>query len=174
MAGAPHGGEEAAGAFPPFDAALFPSQIFWFVLSFGVLFWLVATVIIPKIRHVVENRAETIRKDLEAAAAESAAAEASRSAAEKAGATARAEGRKLVDEVNARVQADIAAQTAKIDAAEAEKAMAAEARIQAMRADALASVNDLAADLATEITAKVAGVKTTAKQALGVLKAGAA
>ena len=61
-----HVGEKASGGFPPFDASLFSSQIFWFWVAFGVLYIVLASVVIPRIAKTLAHRRGTIEGDLKA------------------------------------------------------------------------------------------------------------
>ncbi|MBV8592723.1 MAG: hypothetical protein JOZ27_00315, partial [Caulobacteraceae bacterium] len=51
-------GQPAAAheAFPPFDASNFPSQIVWFAIAFGFLYWYMSKRALPEIGKVIENR----------------------------------------------------------------------------------------------------------------------
>ena len=104
--GAAAGGEHAA-SFPPFDASLFPSQIFWFVLTFGVLYVIVSTFIVPSVSGVLATRAKTLKTDLDEAAQKGADAQSAREAMEKAVAKARAEARAMIDAARADMQAKL-------------------------------------------------------------------
>ena len=44
---------EGTKTFPPFDASLFPHQLFWFVLSFVALYAIMAKVALPRIAAVI-------------------------------------------------------------------------------------------------------------------------
>ena len=82
-------GAEAGGAFPPFDAALFSSQLIWFALTFVGLYFVIARFVIPKVGGVQAKRAGAIESDLSEAAQKSAAADEARATMEKAVAKAR-------------------------------------------------------------------------------------
>ncbi|HVZ99044.1 MAG TPA: hypothetical protein VG841_01880 [Caulobacterales bacterium] len=151
---AAHGAEGAA--FPPFDLTLYPSQIFWFAVSFGLLYFVMARFVLPKVSGVVETREVTVKGDLDAAAVNSAEADKTRAASDEAIAKARAEGRATVERRRAEVQAELNAEQEKADKAIADRIAAAEARIGAARAKALAEVDGLANELAASIVAKIA------------------
>ena len=44
-------GQEGGGTpmFPPFDTSTFPSQLVWFFISFGFLYWYMSKRALPKI-----------------------------------------------------------------------------------------------------------------------------
>ena len=158
-----HAGEKASGGFPPFDASLFSSQIFWFWVAFGALYIVLASVVIPRIAKTLAHRRGTIEGDLKAAADQTAAAQAARLQAEKASADARAQARKTVQEM--RLVNDAAASKADGEATAVANAKiaTAETNIAASRAAALSSIQETIGDLAATIVERVSGAKPTAK-----------
>jgi F-type H+-transporting ATPase subunit b len=52
---------------PQFDTTTFAGQIFWLVLSFGLLYLLVSRVILPKFISIVDQREDRISQDIRAA-----------------------------------------------------------------------------------------------------------
>lgn len=163
MADAPHAavegagghGAEASGAFPPFDLSLFSSQLFWFALTFGALYFVLAKVALPKVGSVLAKRAGTIQGDLDAAAQKSADADAARTGMEQATAKARNDARTMIEAQRAAVTAELAEEQAKAEAALNDRTGVAEARIAKARASALAEVDTLAADLAADIVRRI-------------------
>ncbi|MBI1187961.1 MAG: ATP F0F1 synthase subunit B [Alphaproteobacteria bacterium] len=156
-AGAAHGGEHAAVAFPPFDASLFASQLFWFAITFGALYIFVSRFVLPKVGAVLENRATTLKADLDLAHRESEAAERARLEAERTHADARANARKLIDEMRADAQAELNAAREKADDELNAKIAAEEGRIAARRDQALKEIGAVADEVAGEIVAKLVG-----------------
>lgn len=152
---AAHGGEHAAGAFPPFDVSLFPHQLIWFSIAFIALYILMSRVALPRVAEVVDTRAAKVKADLDAAAAESAAAEAARVNAERATAQARSGARKIVDDMRAEMAAGLAVDRAKAEEEVARRAEAAAARIAAARGEAMVGVGSMSAELARDIVAKL-------------------
>ena len=55
------------GGFPPFDAHSFPSQIVWLVVSFVLLYALMAKIALPRIGAIFAERSRVIGDDLKAA-----------------------------------------------------------------------------------------------------------
>ena len=51
---------------PQLEFSAYPSQIFWFLLCFVILYCFLAYVIIPRVADIVKNRKEIIDKDLSA------------------------------------------------------------------------------------------------------------
>lgn len=157
--GAAAGGHEAAGAFPPFDATTFASQLVWFAITFGLLYFFVSRFVLPKVGAVLERRTATRKADLDIAQRESEAAERVRQEAERTSASARADARKLIEGIRAEAAAELAAEQAKAEEAHAAKVAAAEAAIADKRAKALAQIDGIAKELAGDIVNQLAGAK---------------
>ena len=66
-----HGATAASSSsgpkLPQLDLATYPSQVFWLVISFVVLYFLVAKLAMPRIAEVSEERQERIEDDLDKA-----------------------------------------------------------------------------------------------------------
>ena len=62
--GGDHGGEKV---FAPFDITSFPSQLFWFFLTFFLLYFLLSNVFLPRVAETIEDRGSRIADDLDQA-----------------------------------------------------------------------------------------------------------
>jgi len=149
--------EAAAPGLPQLDPSFFPSQIFWLAVFFALLYFLLSQALLPKLTGVIETRANRIKADVDAAAAANADAQAAIAAYEKALASARAQARKMADDVRATAAAERAVATAKADATLNERLSAAEARLAAQRDAGIAAAHAAAADVAPAIVAKLTG-----------------
>jgi F-type H+-transporting ATPase subunit b len=153
-AAAGHG--ETSGGFPPFEATLFATQLFWFALTFLLLYIVVSRFVLPKVGGVLAARAGTIASDLDQAAQKSAAADEARTSMERAVAKARADARGMIDAARADVQAKLNAEQEAAEKRLAERITTAEARVDAARQKALAEVPGIADALARDIADKIA------------------
>ena len=95
---------------PQFEPSSFASQIFWLVVSFGLLYLLMSKIALPRIADILEVRQDRIAADLDRAEALRREAEEARAAYELALSDARSEAQKLLE--NAAEQAQAEAQTA--------------------------------------------------------------
>ena len=170
---AAHGAEHASGGFPPFDPALFSSQLFWFLVAFGILLYVMSKKALPAVAQTLEKRKNTIEADLAGARAAGEAAEAARAQHEKLIAEARAKARGELDDVRAKSASAMAEQTAKSEANVARTIADAEAKIATMRTGALANVRATASDLAVEIAQKIGGVSVSKDEAERAIDAAA-
>lgn len=149
-------GAEAGGAFPPFDATTFGTQLSWFALTFLLLYLVVSRFVLPRVGSVLERRADAVKNDLDQAAQKSADAEEARATMERAIAKARADARAMVDAARADITAKLTAEQEAAEKRLAERIAAAEGRVDAARKKALAEVPALADALAREIADKLA------------------
>ncbi|MGE0828302.1 MAG: F0F1 ATP synthase subunit B' [Hyphomonadaceae bacterium] len=162
--GAAHGAEHGSGVFPPFDATTFSSQLVWFAITFGVLYYVLSRFVLPKVGAVIERRESTVKADLDLAAQESEAAETARQEAERTSANARAEARKTVEDMRAKTLAAFAAEQEKADADVAARIAAEEGKVSEMREKALSQVEALSADLANDIVKQLTGASVAKAQ----------
>lgn len=156
LAAAPAAAEGAG--MPQLDAASFPSQVFWLVVLFAVLYGVMARLALPRLRGALEERHQRIQGDRDRGQEMREEAEAAQRAYEERLAEARAEGvrirRGALDEAarRARSEDDRLAKELAAELAEAES------RIEAARgrawAEAEAEARGLAADLAGAVTGR--------------------
>ena len=166
---ATHAGTQAPGGhdpvFPPFDTATFAGQILWLAIFFGLLYWALSRVALPRVAGTLEARDARISGDLKAAQAARDEAEASRAAHEKTLAEAKARSQAMAQEANAKAAAGSDARrkalTAELDA----RLAASEKQIGEMRARAMANVDDIARDAAQLIVRQLTGREATAEEA---------
>ena len=55
------------GVFPPFDPTHYPSQIFWFVIAFAILYALMSRVALPRVGEIKTMRRDKIASELDEA-----------------------------------------------------------------------------------------------------------
>lgn len=151
------GGHGGGGAFPPFNKETFAPQLIWLGLTFVALYVLMSKVALPRIAEVVEGRRERIQGDLDAAEKLKAETEKALAAYEQAHADARAKAGSIAKETRDRLAAETDKERAAVDAQMNKKLAEAEASIAATKKKALASVNDIAADVAGSLVAKLLG-----------------
>lgn len=150
---------------------IFASQLFWLIVSFGLIYFVIGRGMLPKIEATVDQRDRRISEDL--AAAERARAEADqREEAYRAQVEAnRAEALKVTQaakeasarENETRVKAADAEIGQRVDTAEAEIRRAADA--------ALSDIETVAAEAAQEMVAKLSGANVSREQAAAAVKA---
>lgn len=150
--------EQGAG-LPQLNIATFEEQVVWLFLTFIVLFVIVSRLVLPRVTKVLEEREERIANDLDTAERLRKDAEDVKNAYEEAVAKARKKAQDTILGAKEKIQADIAKAQAELDADLSAKAAEAEARIVKAREEALASVGDVAAEVAGELVSKLAGIE---------------
>lgn len=151
-------------------AATYASQIFWLLLTFGIVFVTVGLGMLPKVQATIGDRDKRIADDLAAAqAARDASTQAedawqTRDAANREAALAR------VNKARAEAAAKTEATLAKANTANADRVAKGEADIAAAAAKAGAEIEAVAAEAAQDIVARVAGLKVTTTEAKAAVK----
>lgn len=142
-------------------ASTYASQIFWLLVTFGILYFGIGRTMVPRIVSTVDAREARIAGDL-------AAAEAARRAADTAQAALQAE----MDAARAAAQAETAAATKRATAAFEQQVHAADAdlaerlghhdlAVANAKAEALSNLQSVAAEAAQELTAKLSGTRVS-------------
>lgn len=163
------GAEGGHGGFPPMDAHSFPSQIFWLVIFFALLYLLMSKVALPKMAAVLGNRHKAIEGDLAKASAAKNETEAAVQSYEKALAEARAKAQGIAAETRGKMNAEMDAERAALEKTLAVKSADAESKIAKAKASAMQDVGAVAAETAAEIVAELTGAKVTPAEAAKVI-----
>jgi F-type H+-transporting ATPase subunit b len=144
-------------SFPPFQTENFPSQIFWLVLTFVLLFVLMWRVALPRIGSILAERSKRISDDLMAAKGFKERSEAANAAYEKSLADARARAQSIASATHARQAAEAEATNKRLEAELHERLAAAERSITATRTAAMGNVGAIASDTASAIVERLIG-----------------
>jgi F-type H+-transporting ATPase subunit b len=147
----------AKGAFPPFASETFASQLLWFAIAFGLLYWLMAKVALPRIGAILEDRTNRIADDLAEAERLRAESEAAGAAYEKSLAEARSKSKAIAQETRDALAAESEVRRKALEAELNRKIADSEATISARTAAAMASVRGIAADTAAAIVERLTG-----------------
>lgn len=135
-----------AGGLPQMDVSTFPSQIFWLAVTFGLLYWIISTLVLPRLGAAIEERRDRIADDLDRAAESRRLAEEAEAAYGRSLQDARAKAQAIAAATREEVGAEIGAQQKDAEASLAAKTEAAEQRIAQMKSSAAAKVREAAAD----------------------------
>lgn len=156
-------GTEAAGhesgGLPQFQFEHWGGQIVWLLLTFAVLYFLMAKVFVPRMRKVLDTRAQTIADAVAQARNAQEEAKAQAEAARAEVADARAAAQRAGAEARARANAEAAKRQAAEDERLNAKMAEAETKIRAARDKAMAGVGTIAADTAEAMIQKLTGEK---------------
>jgi len=165
-------GEAAAEAssvgLPQLDISTWASQIFWLVLTFGVLYFALSRFILPNLRNTLASRSDRIADDLDSATRMKAEAEEAGKAYEQSLRNARAKASNVAESTRQSLDAEI---QLKLDAADADaerESEIAETHIRDIKTKALSNIDAVAADVATTLVSELTG-KTITKAAATAL-----
>jgi F-type H+-transporting ATPase subunit b len=136
-------------------------QLIWLLITFGILYLLMAKVALPRIGAVIDARADHIAKDLATADKLRRETEEAIAAYEQALAEAKQKAHAIVEAGRAKLKAETAAERAKLDSRLGKKSAEAEARILEAKNSAMREVNKVAADVAADIVRQLIGVAPT-------------
>ena len=64
---AEHAAEHGSGGLPQFDVTWFPSQIFWLVIMYAILYVFFSRKTLPALSSTIENRRNQVESDMEEA-----------------------------------------------------------------------------------------------------------
>jgi F-type H+-transporting ATPase subunit b len=151
------------GSFPPFQSQNFPSQIFWLVLTFVLLYLLMSRIALPRIASIFAERNKRIGDDLAAAQRFKEQSEAANAAYQQSLADARAHAQAIANETRDKHAAEAAATNKKLEAQLHEKLAAAEQSIASTRSAAMANVSGIAAETAAAIVQRLIGTTPSAQ-----------
>lgn len=157
------GGHEAV--FPPFDTSTFAGQLLWLAIFFGLLYWLMAKIALPRVAGTLEARDAKLSADLKAAQAARDAADASRAAHEKTLGDAKARSQAMAQQAGAEAAASLDARRKSLNADLDARLAASEKQIAEMRARAMGNVDDIARDAAQLIVRQLSGRDVTPEEA---------
>ncbi len=162
---------------PQFDPSTFPSQIVWLIVSFLLLYWVVSRFAIPRIGDILEQRVRVVQDDLDRAESLKSEAEQALADYEAAMAHAREQARALMHKVLDAAKTAAEARNKEVGAQLTAQIAEAEKRIAAARDEAMAGLTSIAAEVAQDAAARLAGLdvaKDDAEAAVGSAMKGSA
>jgi F-type H+-transporting ATPase subunit b len=147
------------------------SQLFWLLVVFAGIYIVIGRGMLPKIEATVDARDRKVADDLAAAKAAHAAADGLEESYRQQNEASRAAAQKAVSDAKDKAARDAEKRLGKVDAELSEKLAAAEADVGAARTSAMAEIESVAAEAATDLVAKLSGVKVAATDAKAAVKA---
>jgi F-type H+-transporting ATPase subunit b len=157
----PGGAGHQSKVFPPLDSGTFAPQLIWLALTFGLLYLLLRRVVLPRVGEVIEERSDRIKRDLAQAEKLKTDTQQALLNYEQALAEARAKAGAIAKATRDKLTAEVDAERAKVDAQISAKLAEAESRIAETKSKALASVGDIASEVAGTIVTKLIGTEVS-------------
>ncbi|MDD7911255.1 MULTISPECIES: F0F1 ATP synthase subunit B [Pseudovibrio] len=155
-----HGG---GSNFPPFDSTTYPSQLLWLAITFGVFYWIMSKVVLPRIGGILEDRRDRIAGDMAEAGRLKQETDDAIASYEKALADARKKANTMANDAREKLKAETEAARAAAEAKLAAQLAESEQSISKIKADSLAQVGDIAADTTGELVKALIGGRAPAK-----------
>ena len=156
---------------PQLDPTYYPTQLFWLVVVFSVLFVVLWKIALPRISRIREVRQSKIEADLEKAKAVKIEAESVLQAYEKLLAKASAEAQEINHKVFDEVSTERARRLDEVAQSIVKRLQKTEAAISEEERRAAIEVNSLSADLIGLATEKLGCGKTSDKNATAAVEA---
>jgi F-type H+-transporting ATPase subunit b len=145
------------GGLPQLEFEYWGGQIVWLLVTFAILYFLIARVFVPRMRRALDARDQTIQGALADARRVQAEADAQAAAARDELAAARTAAQRTAAEAKGRAQAEAQVRQAQEEAKLNQHLAQAEDRIRQARDDAMGNVRGIAAETAQAITEKLTG-----------------
>jgi F-type H+-transporting ATPase subunit b len=142
---------------PQLDYHTFVPQLVWLAITFVVLYILMSTLALPKVRAAIEGRRRRLDDDLGRAAALKEEAAAALDAYQKTLAAARAAAQETLRQTGEKLAAEAAERQRQLAVTLAEQIAAAEARIAAGKEQALGEIRGIAAEVGGAVVEKLIG-----------------
>ncbi len=149
----------------------YASQWFWLLLVLAVIYVVIGQGMVPKVEATVEARDRQISADLAAAHKARAAADEAEIALQAKALAMRSDAQAITAAAKASAAEAAALRVGEADGVIATRLSTAETALEKARNEALASIEQVAADAAQDIVAKISGMKVTAASAAKAVKA---
>lgn len=149
---------------PQLDLTMFPSQIFWLIATFALLYILLALWIVPRIGSVLETRQQKIRADIDTAETLRREAEIARQNYESALKESRAKARNLISESTALIEKSSSARHTELEAKISKQLSEADASILQAKEAALTKLVPVSKELVQNLAEKLTGHKPAASE----------
>ncbi|MBV8824722.1 MAG: F0F1 ATP synthase subunit B' [Hyphomicrobiales bacterium] len=143
--------------FPPFQRETFASQLVWLVITFVLLYAVVAKFALPRVGGIFAARRERVEADLARARGLRDEADAALAAYEKALADAHSRGQAIASETHTKLTAEGEARRKALEAELNGKLAEAEKAIAGTKQSAMANVRSIAAEAAAAIVERLIG-----------------
>jgi len=156
---------------PQLDPTYYPTQLFWLIVVFSLLFVVLWKIALPRISRIREVRQSRIEADLGKAKAVKIEAESVLAAYENSLAKASAKAQEIIHKVSDEMSAERARRLDEVAQSIVERVLEAEAAISHEEQRAAGEVNSLSADLVCLATEKLGCGDTSNKNATAAIEA---
>jgi F-type H+-transporting ATPase subunit b len=158
--------------FPPFDPTYFPSQIFWLLVSFFILYFLLSKIFLPKLSWAIEERSAKISDDIENAERMQRLAQDAETSYTESLALARTKSNRVAETTRQAVDAELKLEMDTENKKASIKAKAAEDHIKSIRNNAMKNLEIVASDVAQTAVESLTGSKVKIAEVKKAIKEG--
>jgi F-type H+-transporting ATPase subunit b len=145
------------GGLPQLDATHYPSQLLWLAISFGLLYWLLSRVLLPKVEDTLKRRRHQIEADLAGARQLQKRSEEVAAAYEAALAEARTKASGIAGDMRVKLNTEVDAERSRVDDEIGAKIAAAESEIADTRRKAMGEVEGITTAIVGDIVSRLIG-----------------
>lgn len=154
-------GAKGSDGMPQFNPDFFAPQLIWLALTFAALYFLMSRIALPRIGEVIEERRDRVQRDLDEAERLKAETEKALTAYEQALSDARGKAQGIAKATRDKLAGEVEAERTRVDGQVAQSIAEAEKRIFETKSRAISQVNEIAADTAGAIVARLVGNEPT-------------
>jgi F-type H+-transporting ATPase subunit b len=155
---------------PQLELHDFAPQLIWLAITFVTLYLVMARVALPRIANVIEERRDRIASDLDKAAQLKEETELAIKSYKTSLADAKARAHEIAQKAREEIGAEIDGERQAAEKVLAEKIAVAEKKLGEAKADAIAHVDDIAAEITCEMVEVLLGKRPDAKEVARVVK----
>ena len=148
-----------SGGMPQLNPEFWVSQIFWLVLTFGIMYLVLSKLILPKISNNLESRKSQILENIEAAEKQREDSETKLKEYDQIILKSKTEANATFNQAREKAVKDINAKRDVLDKQIDDEIAKAEKEIQALRDNAPDKINKIAIDTSSELLKKLIGAE---------------
>ena len=148
-----------SGGMPQLNPEFWVSQIFWLVLTFGIMYLVLSKLILPKISNNLESRKSQILENIEAAEKQREDSEIKLKEYDQIILKGKTEANSMFNQAREKAVKDINAKRDVLDKQIDDEISKAEEEIQALRDNAPDKINKIAIDTSSELLQKLIGAE---------------
>lgn len=163
-------GHEETGGLPQLDFSSYPTQIFWLVIIFSLMYAVMSMKALPTISSTIDNRKNLIEADLKSAEDMHEKAQNVQGDYETSLQSARDKSATQLHEVENEMKEQLNARLAEFQKRSEESILQAEANINTAKTQALSDINDISANIAAQSVEKILGTPTDKDLALKAIE----
>ena len=148
-----------SGGMPQLNPEFWISQIFWLILTFGIMYVVLSKLILPKISNNLESRKSQILENIEAAEKQREDSESKLKEYEEIISKSKIEANSIFNQTKDKVTKDINAKREVLDKQIDKEIAEAEKEIQILRDGAPDKINKIAIEASSELIQKLIGAE---------------